>query len=496
MDTQLITEFDTNTDTGRLVQWLEASETKLIKNRGLQRIALGYAERWLKNNSRKQPEEIENQPPGVKDDKLAMSLAILESVRTALGVYDLSESTITSLTDIVVKELFINQSLRKQKSILFKEEHGYITPSFIVISPSKACNLRCTGCYADSNEKVRTLDWDLVNQIVKDARELWGTQFVVVSGGEPLAYRSKGKNILDIVEANPETFFMMYTNGTLIDDEVAARMARLGNVLPAISLEGWREKTDQRRGEGVYDKVMAAMDRLFEAGVLYGVSLTATRQNAEEILSDDFIEFLFKEKQAVIGWVFQYMPIGRAFTTQLMPTPQQRLEMWRQSWKLIHEKRVFLADFWNHGTVVDGCLSAGGHDNGGYFYIDWNGNVTPCVFVPFSPVNVNDIYSKGGNLNTIYDNPFFQRIRRWQKNEVDGNLLMPCLIRDHHKVLRKFIQEYEPDAIDINAELTLVDVEYADAMDQYAADYRSLSQPVWDKAYLKGERLEMDYDRS
>jgi MoaA/NifB/PqqE/SkfB family radical SAM enzyme len=496
MDTQLITEFDTNSNTDHLVQMLENNEKKLFRSKGLQRMALSYAERWLKTNSRKQQAAAENQPPGVTADKLGMSLAVLESVKTALDVYHLSESTISSLTDIVVKELFINQSMRKKKSILFKEEHGYITPSFIVISPSKACNLRCIGCYADSNEKVRTLDWDLVNQIVKDARELWGTQFVVVSGGEPMAYRSKGKTILDIVEDNPETFFMMYTNGTLIDDEVAARMARLGNILPAISLEGWREKTDQRRGEGVYDKVMAAMDRLFEAGVLYGVSLTATRQNAEEILSDEFIEFLFKEKHAVIGWVFQYMPIGRAFTTKLMPTPEQRLAMWQQSWKLIHEKRVFLADFWNHGTVVDGCLSAGGHDNGGYFYIDWNGNVTPCVFVPFSPVNVNEIYSKGGNLNTIYDNPFFQRIRRWQKYEVDDNLLMPCLIRDHNKDLRRFIQEYEPNAIDENAEMTLIDEDYAIALDQYSDDYRSLSQPVWEKVYLEGEKSNLDYDRT
>lgn len=496
MDTQLITEFDSNSDTDQLVQWLEANKNKLFRSRGLQRMAMTYAEHWLKANSKKQKNKGTNQPPGITKDKLGMSLAILESARTALNVYHLSESTISSLTDIVVKELFINQSLRKKKSILFKEEHGYTTPSFIVISPSKACNLRCIGCYADSNEKVCTLDWDLVNQIVKDARELWGTQFVVVSGGEPMAYRSKGKTILDIVEDNPETFFMMYTNGTLIDDDVAARMARLGNILPAISLEGWREKTDQRRGEGVYDKVMAAMDRLFEAGVLYGVSLTATRQNAEEILSDEFIEFLFKEKHAVIGWVFQYMPIGRAFTTELMPTPEQRLAMWQQSWKLIHEKQVFLADFWNHGTVVDGCLSAGGHDNGGYFYFDWNGNVTPCVFVPFSPVNVNEIYSEGGNLNTIYDNPFFQRIRRWQKNEVDGNLLMPCLIRDHNKDLRQFIQEYEPNAIDKNAEMTLIDGEYAIALDQYAEDYRSLSQPVWDKVYLEGEKSNLGYDRT
>jgi MoaA/NifB/PqqE/SkfB family radical SAM enzyme len=414
-----------------------------------------------------------------------MGMAIFNSVKRALTDYELSEGTLDKTINILLKDLFLQKDLRVQKSIEFRKIHGYNTPGFLVISPSKACNLRCAGCYADSDEKSQTLDWDLVDKIITDAREIWGTQFIVISGGEPMVYTSQGKTILDLVENNPDTFFMMYTNGTLIDDEVAERMAKLGNIIPAISLEGWREKTDARRGEGVFDQAMAAMDRLFQAGVLCGVSLTATRHNAEEILSDAFIEFLFEEKHAVIGWIFQYMPIGRAYTLDLMPTPDQRLEMWRQSWKLVREKKVFLADFWNHGTIVDGCLSAGGHDNGGYFYIEWNGNVTPCVFVPYSPVNVNDIYSNNGNLNDIYTNPFFSEIRNWQKNGTDGNLLMPCLIRDHNEDLRQFIRKHEANPIDKNAETALMDGDYAKGIDQYAKDYHALSDEVWKKQYLK-----------
>lgn len=469
-------------------RFLDRHGTGVFKNRFIKKVGCSYAERRLGKNYIAELKNSPQQPPGVIRDRYEMSLAILESLKRALNVYHLSEATLDSLMNIVVKDLFLNQELRRQRSKEFRETHGYITPSFIVISPSKACNLRCTGCYADSTEKVQTLSWDIVNKIVQDARHLWGTQFVVISGGEPLAYRSQGKTILDLVENNPESFFMMYTNGTLIDDEVASRMASLGNIVPAISLEGWREKTDERRGEGVFNQVMAAMDRLFQAGVLYGVSLTATSQNAEEILSDDFIEFLFEEKHAVIGWIFQYMPIGRSFTLALMPTPEQRHAMWQQSWKLIRKNRVFIADFWNHGTVVDGCLSAGGHNNGGYFYFEWNGNVTPCVFVPYSPVNVNDIYSRGDDLNTIYDHPFFADIRSWQTNGSQKNLLMPCLIRDHNKALREFIQKHEPDAIDRNAEMTLVDKAYADGMDRYAQEYHDLADPVWEEHYLHAGR--------
>ena len=475
----------TSQDMSWFLKILEKNGAKIVKNRMLRNMGLSIAEKWLLKNNSKRKQSMKNVPPGVVDDRSSMGIAIFNSVKCALTDYELSEVTLDKTINILLKDLFLQKDLRVQRSIEFRKIHGYNTPGFLVISPSKACNLRCAGCYADSDEKTQILDWDLVDKIIKDALKIWGTQFIVISGGEPMAYRSQGKNILDLVENNPGTFFMMYTNGTLIDDEVAERMAKLGNIIPAISLEGWREKTDARRGEGVFDRVMAAMDRLFQAGVLYGVSLTATRHNAEEILSDSFIEFLFKEKHAVIGWIFQYMPIGRSYTLDLMPTPDQRLEMWRQSWKLIREKKVFLADFWNHGTIVDGCLSAGGHDNGGYFYIEWNGNVTPCVFVPYSPVNVDDIYSNGGNIMDVYANPFFQDIRKWQRSGTDGNLLMPCLIRDHNDDLRQFIRKHEANPIDKSAEEALMDGDYIKGMDRYAHNYHELADVVWKKQYLK-----------
>jgi MoaA/NifB/PqqE/SkfB family radical SAM enzyme len=440
----------------------------------------------MRNTKRRQ---TKNQiPPGVVNDRISMSYAILNSFRCALNDYKLSDATIEKVIKILLKDLFLEKELRVRKSIKFRERYGYNTPGFLVISPSKACNLRCEGCYANSDDRQQTLDWDLVDRIIKDAREFWGTQFIVISGGEPMAYRSQGKDILDLVQNHPDTFFMMYTNGTLIDQSQAERMAKLGNIIPAFSLEGWRDTTDARRGHGIFDKVMSVMDLLFEAGVLYGVSLTATRDNAEEILSADFIEYLFTEKHAVIGWIFQYMPIGRSFTLDLMPTPEQRLDMWRKSWELIREKKFFLADFWNHGTVVDGCLSAGGHNNGGYFYIEWNGNVTPCVFVPYSPVNVKDIYSSGGNLMDVYTEPFFQDIRTWQVYGTNGNLLMPCLIRDHHNDLRQLIRKHEANPIDKNAEAALMDGDYAKGMDGYARSYSEISNRVWEEQYIKKEK--------
>ncbi|KPL83959.1 hypothetical protein SE15_01770 [Thermanaerothrix daxensis] len=429
--------------------------------------------------------------PGLIADQEAFALALLRVGERALTEYHLSKPWLRGLFSILMRDLFIEKKRRREAAETFRAQYGYDQPSFLTISPFKGCNLRCIGCYADSGANTQKLDWDIVDRLVTEAETLWGAQFMVISGGEPLAYRSQGKTILDLAANHPNTFFLMYTNGTLITEAVAQRLSELGNLTPAISLEGWREQTDQRRGPGVFDKVMAAMDRLYQAGVPFGVSLTATRHNVQTILSEEFIDFLFFERHALYGWIFQYMPIGRAFTLDLMPTPQQRLWMWRQSWYLIRQKRIILADFWNHGTLVGGCISAGGYGKGGYFYIDWNGNVSPCVFVPYTAINIKEVYARGGNLNDVYREPFFAGIRRWQTSYQHQNLLAPCLIRDHHDVLRTLIKEHEPEPSDENARAALLDPSYAEGLINYAQSFQRLADVVWQRTYVEGGPAEV-----
>jgi len=283
--------------------------------------------------------------------------------------------------------------------------------------------------------------------------------------------------------------FMFYTNSTLITDDMAKRMGELGNLTPAISVEGWKARTDERRGAGVYDKVLASMARLRQHGVPFGVSLTATRHNAEEIYSEEFMNFFMFEQKALYAWVFHYMPIGRKFTLDLMPTPKQRAWMWKRSWELVREKGIFMMDFWNHGTLCEGCIAAGRDTGGGYFYIDWNGSVAPCVFNPYSPVNIKNIFAKGQNLNDMWADPFFAALRKWQTDYKPENILMPCPNRDHNKDLRKLLDKYEPDPIDDNARAAMLDPEYAKGLDEYDAEYKKLSDQVWKTYYERPQDI-------
>jgi hypothetical protein len=167
--------------------------------------------------------------------------------------------------------------------------------------------------------------------------------------------------------------------------------------------------------------------------------------------------------------------------------------MWERSWKLIKEKKLFLADFWNHGTLVDGCLAGGRSSGGGYLYINWDGKVMPCVFVPYSPVNINDIYKQEGKtIADAWEESFFERIREWQADYINGNghrgnLLNPCFIRDHHDVFRQIISETEPDPENEPAQQALLDSKYEKGMIEYGKAYAELTQETWNRQYLKEE---------
>jgi MoaA/NifB/PqqE/SkfB family radical SAM enzyme len=428
--------------------------------------------------------------PSVQDDRIAMGMAITESLRRALRGGHLSDAYLRAMLQVLVKTLFLDRGDAEQRK-KFQEAFGKLAPSFLLIAPGKACNLRCPGCYSDSDDRSNALEWSLVDRIMEDAKEHWGERFFVFSGGEPFAYRSEGKGILELFDKHQDCFFMVYTNGTLIDDEVSKRLSDSGNALLFLSVEGFRELTEARRGDGAFDRVMEVMDRLNRDKVPFGISLTATCHNVEEILSDEFIGFMM-DKGAMLAFIFHYMPIGRSYTLDLMPTPEQRAWMWKRSWEIVREKKLFLADFWNHGTCIDGCISAGGHGQGGYFYIDWNGAVTPCVFMPYSPVNIRDAYAQGKTLNDVWQDPFFQAVRQWQYDYVeDGrSTIAPCPNRDHHDELERLLVQYEVVPTDSNAADTLVDPDYTRGLVAYNRRFEALTDGIWQEHYVHRQAAE------
>lgn len=151
-----------------------------------------------------------------------------------------------------------------------------------------------------------------------------------------------------------------------------------------------------------------------------------------------------------------------------------------------------MADFWNSGVVSAGCIAYG--RPGGYFYIDWNGNVTPCVFVPYYVDNIKEIYKRGGNLVDAIQSDLMKKGREWQFNyayfqpkEKIGNLLMPCSIRDHYKNFKRIALEVGAKPEDKAAEEAIKDQRYEKGLIQYDERLRELTEDFWEEMFLERE---------
>jgi len=265
-------------------------------------------------------------------------------------------------------------------------------------------------------------------------------------------------------------------------------MAELGNITPAISVEGFEKETDARRGKGIHKQILKAMENLRKNGVLFGVSVTATRNNTNTLLTDEFYNFYFEELGATYMWMFQYMPIGRKFTTELMVTPEQRFELFKKWKQVLSKKEWFVADFWNSGILSDGCISCG--KSGGYFYIDWNGNIMPCVFVPYYKHNVKQLFAENKKIVDALFSDFFVKGRKWQskyfnQNGKLGNMLRPCFIRDHHKTFLDIARETNVMPQDEAAKEAMNDEEYHKELIKFDEKLKKIEDPYWDNVYIQ-----------
>jgi MoaA/NifB/PqqE/SkfB family radical SAM enzyme len=374
---------------------------------------------------------------------------------------ELNKNVRRGAINFLTDALFYKAKLRGS----FREKNGFSPPLLMVISPTMRCNLRCVGCYAGMYSKADDLPVEVLDRVIEEAKEM-GIYFIVISGGEPFFY----KPLLDTFRKHNDITFQVYTNGTLIDRNLAHEIAELGNVIPCISVEGYQDETDARRGEGVYAKVLQAMDNLREARALYGFSATVTKYNNDMLSSDDFVNYYMNDKGCFLGWYFQYMPIGTRPSLELMTTPEQRIQRLERISRMRREQRSLLADFWCDGPLVGGCM-AGGRN---YLHINQNGDIEPCVFAHFAVDNIKD-----KSLEEALKGDFFRSIR--ERIPYHPNLLRPCMIIDHPYVLRESVAK--SGAVPTHPEAQGIVTELADDLDRYGEEYGRLADEVWMEDY-------------
>ena len=349
-------------------------------------------------------------------------------------------------------------------SLKMSEKYQCNIPWIILMDPTTACNLHCTGCWAAEYGDKMNLSFDDMDRIVSEGKSL-GIHAYLFTGGEPLI---KKKELIKLCKKHKDCAFHAFTNGTLIDEEFCNDLLEVGNFFVSVSIEGFEESNDSRRGSGHYQKALDSMDLMHSKKIPFGVSICYTSVNYKTVTSDEFLDMLIS-KGCIFAWYFHYMPVGVNASTDLLLSPEQRAYMHdriREIRGLEGGKEIFAIDFQNDGEFVHGCIAAGER----YCHINANGDVEPCVFIHYSGANIRE-----RSLIECLQQPLFLAYRKGQP--FNDNHLRPCPMLENPEILPELVKMTGAKSTDLEAP------ESADQLcskcTEYAAKWKDTADRIW-----------------
>ena len=406
----------------------------------IKRAALNKAIDYLLENPERNVAKIMDMIDKVAPDDVfpTQRAAFHQAIDDESNWYQLIMKILTDMNpqvrDHLIKTFVVDANmLAWPKQEAMRDQYHCNIPWAILLDPTSACNLRCTGCWAAEYGHKQNLTYEEIDSIINQGVKL-GTHVYIYTGGEPLVRKH---DLINLCEAHPDCAFLSFTNATLIDEEFVQDMIRVANFVPAISVEGFEEATDARRGEGTYAKVSRAMELLRENGLPFGVSCCYTSANANSIASEEFFDWLI-EKGALFAWIFTYMPVGVGSPTSLMVHADQREHLYRFIREMREKKPLFTLDFQNDGEFVGGCIAGGRR----YLHINAAGDVEPCVFAHYANVNIRET-----SLLDALRSPLFMQY--YEGQPFNDNLLKPGPILENEGLLADMVKRAGAHSTDL-----------------------------------------------
>lgn len=352
----------------------------------------------------------------------------------------------------------------------YRKEYNCNIPWAILLDPTSACNLHCTGCWAAEYGNKLNLSFDEIDDIIRQGKEM-GVYMYIYTGGEPMVRK---KDLIKLCEKHDDCVFLAFTNGTLIDEAFADEMLRVKNFIPAISLEGNEIATDGRRGDGVYQKATKTMELLHSKKLPYGISSCYTSANYDSITNEEYYDSLI-EMGAYFIWYFHYMPVGNDASVDLLPTPEQREVVYRRIREFRLTKPLFAMDFQNDAEYTKGCIAGGRR----YLHINANGDVDPCVFIHYSDSNIRE-----KSLLDIMRSPLFMAYH--DNQPFNDNMLRPCPMLENPEKLRKMVEESGAHSTDLESPESAEHL--CEKCDHYASEWKTKADELWKENRAKKEQ--------
>lgn len=380
-----------------------------------------------------------------------------------------------AIRDDLLKTFVVDANMMAwPKQEQMRDKYQCNIPWAILMDPTSACNLHCTGCWAAEYGHKLNLTLDELDNIIKQGKEL-GTHVYIYTGGEPLVRK---RDLMTLCEQHPDCAFLSFTNATLIDEEFCQDLLRVKNFIPAISVEGFEEATDGRRGEGTYAKVGQAMQLLKQHGLPFGVSCCYTSANADSIASEEFFDWMI-DQGALFAWIFTYMPVGVDAPVELMVRPEQREHLYRFVREMRAKKPLFTLDFQNDGEFVGGCIAGGRR----YLHINAAGDVEPCVFAHYANANIREV-----SLLDALRSPLFMAY--YEGQPFNDNLLRPCPFLENQGVLADMVEATGAHSTDLQKQESAR--ELCDKCTRSIEQWTPVAERIWNDPDDPQHRLRQD----
>jgi len=186
------------------------------------------------------------------------------------------------LPEKIISLLLENRVISEERTISPRYREMYVEtkdlPTQVLLDVTSACNCNCITCYHKADLDGHTPPLADVLYSIEKLKEL-GISLFEVTGGEPFLR----KDLCDILDRLTELHLHFYvvTNGEFLKDADERLIAALKNGLGlAVSLDGVGETHDRvRQRPGLYDKLIAGLDVMSEAGVQIYLISTLNNEN-------------------------------------------------------------------------------------------------------------------------------------------------------------------------------------------------------------------------
>ena len=288
-------------------------------------------------------------------------------------VSDAVKATLKNPKESIYMAKFALASKKASQKRRKAEEAGEHIPPFLIASITSSCNLHCAGCYSRCNNA--TTDAEPVKQLtgaewagIFDEADELGVSFILLAGGEPMLRY----DVIEEASKRSDILFPIFTNGTYMGEKYYDLFDKNRNLIPIMSIEGEKEITDNRRGEGVYDKLIEGMNELNRRGLIFGASVTVTTENLKEVSSDAFLKELSDRGCKAVIFV-EFVPVTEE-ATHLAPGDKEREYLKKEIARLreTHPEMVYIS-FPGDEKSSGGCVAAGR----GFFHINSHGGAEP-----------------------------------------------------------------------------------------------------------------------